>query len=568
MRRLLLAAALLAAGCGSRSPEPPPPPPVPACTTWWRTGDAGLDGLLPLAKETLQANEREFAGRTGPVRGFGAGEAYPQIWIRDSATLVPIARWLYPRDRVASWLVEHLAHQHSDSSLNDWIAAGPVEEFRPWAPRAEEIWRRGPDRITADRNTTEADQESSAVLAAWELFELYGPIWLDTGVAGRPLLDRLDAALLSVSEGRRDTPTGLVVSALTADWGDVSPAHGDQRAIYLDEQTPRVGGLYTNAMALLAARRLAEMASDGARPLRARAWSSTADRMRIDLRNALYLSQRGYFRVHRPLPGPPPPRRVDLDAMLATGGNAIAARAGALDDAERLRLFDEIERRHQAIGAPVLGVTLIPPFPAGFFKHPILAEEGNYQNGGHWDWFAGRLALAMLEGGDAERGRAQVRALAGRAVQRRALHEWHTAAGEGRGSPRYAGSAGALASAVLEGVLGLDWNRDPERPLQARAVFQPRLGPGRARLEVCAPGEPARAGYDYRMTADAVRLDYRSTAASARIAILLPPGSTAAAVSLDGAPREAVEQAIGRDRYLLVERAPASGRLEARLAPR
>lgn len=563
-----LALGLLAAGCGRGAPAPPPAPAVPACTTWWRTGEPALDRLLPLVKTTLTAQEREFEGRTGQVVGFAADEAHPRFRLREGESLVPLVRWLYPRDRVAGWLAEHLAHQRGDSSLHDWIAAGPPEPFRADSPQAAEIWRRGPEAISGDRHTTVTDQESIAVLAGWELFELYGPIWLDSAVAGRPLLDRLDAALLSVTEARRDTPTGLVVTALTADAGDLSPVHADQNALYLDERTPLVGGLHANALALQAARRLEEMTRAGARPLRARAWEGTASRMRIDLRNALYDPQRGYFRPYRLMRGPQPPQEVDVTTMLATAGNATAARAGALDDGERLRLFAEIDRSHRERGVALSGLSLLPPFPTGFFLHPLLREAGSHRNGGHWDTVAGRLALARLEGGDAAGGAALVRDLVARVVARQAFHEWHTAAGEGRGNPRDAATVGVLGTAVIEGLLGLDWSRDLSRPLHARAVFQPRLGAGRARLEVCVPGEPVRAGYDYEMNASALRLDYRSSANAARVAVLLPPDRVAAEVTLNGVPISVVERRVGNDRYLALDDAPATAELRARLVAR
>src|SRR4051812_45518363 len=38
---------------------------------------------------TIAADRRRFSGATGPVEGFSAGTSYPQIWLRDSATVLP-----------------------------------------------------------------------------------------------------------------------------------------------------------------------------------------------------------------------------------------------------------------------------------------------------------------------------------------------------------------------------------------------------------------------------------------------------------------------------------------------
>ena len=115
-------------------------------------------------RPTLEANRKELRGRTGTVKAFGAGARYPQVWLRDSATLVPLARYHYPAEYLTSWIEEHLANQGADGGLDDWIAAGPPSAFVADAPRAREVFRAGAAVLTADKNTVEADQESSAVL--------------------------------------------------------------------------------------------------------------------------------------------------------------------------------------------------------------------------------------------------------------------------------------------------------------------------------------------------------------------------------------------------------------------
>jgi hypothetical protein len=38
----------------------------------------------------------------------------------------------------------------------------------------------------------------------------------------------------------------------------------------------------------------------------------------------------------------------------------------------------------------ISGLTISPPYPAGFFKNPSMVPYG-YQNGGDWCWFGGRM---------------------------------------------------------------------------------------------------------------------------------------------------------------------------------
>jgi hypothetical protein len=229
---LALAGSTACDGCRSSAPAERAPLSRTgyARETAYATGDADTDALQDLLRPTLEANRREFTGRTGAVHGIGAGEIYPQVWLRDSATVIPASRYAYGLESLTSWLEEHLAHQRADGQLWDWIAAGEPEVFRVNAPRAQVVFRQEGTVLSADKNTSITDQESSAVDAAAQVFALAGRVdWLTRDIAGRRLLDRLEAALEFVWRDKRHG--GLVVTALTADWGDVSPAYPDQRVI-------------------------------------------------------------------------------------------------------------------------------------------------------------------------------------------------------------------------------------------------------------------------------------------------------------------------------------------------
>ena len=215
------------------------------------------------------------------MQGFGAGSVYPQIWLRDSATILPATRYFYSAPFLTSWLEEHLSHQLGDGALWDWIAAGDPAQFTTNAPHAAQVYASGSVVLSADKNTTVADQESSAVDAAWRVYQLTGDrVWLTKSIGGRALVDRLDAALAYVEQQRFDPGVRLVASAFTADWGDVSPTYPDQRAIYLDEATPVVVGLYANAFFARAAEELAELLDAAANPTRAEHWRQLAASVR------------------------------------------------------------------------------------------------------------------------------------------------------------------------------------------------------------------------------------------------------------------------------------------------
>jgi hypothetical protein len=183
------------------------------------------------------------------------------------------------------------------------------------------------------------------------------------------------------------------------------------------------------------------------------------------------------------------------------------------------------------------------------FKHPILSEPFSYQNGGQWDWFAGRFLLAEFERGESARATAQLREIAARVARNRGLHEWATRHGEGRGSPRYAGSAGALSAALFQGLFGIGLDADALR-------LRVRLGErARAEVRVEEPATGARVEYVYSHDASArtMTLRCRATARRGTVGLLLPAGASPAAVSLGGRPRAFRLETVGRDRYVIVD---------------
>ena len=129
-----------------------------------------LNKLRKIIRLTLHQNEVIFSGKTGMISGFAAGVDYPQIWLRDANTILPASRYFYDRNFLASWLEEHLVFQKENGSLEDWIDS----------------------RGKSDKNTTETDQESSAIQAAFQIFNLLGPRWLEKPIDRIRIIDRLD----------------------------------------------------------------------------------------------------------------------------------------------------------------------------------------------------------------------------------------------------------------------------------------------------------------------------------------------------------------------------------------
>lgn len=495
-----------------------------------------VNRLFRLIRITLRRNEVAFAGRTGEVRGFFAGGGYPQVWLRDAATIIPASRNFYGLNETRSWLVEHLARQRADGGLEDWVDA----------------------KGAADKNTVETDQEASAVLAAYETVRLAGFDWLGEDIAGTPAIERLDRALEFVHRERRDERLGLIKGAHTADWGDVEIVDADQSAIYAGETTHWTCDIYDQAMFVEAARALADLHDRRGETKRAAVWKDRAAAVTANANRRLWQEDKGFYRMHVHLDGLT--HEIDEDDLFAMGGNVHAVRAGITDDEKAARILGAALERQARFGVSTASGVLLPPYPAGFFKHPGLDEPYEYQNGGQWDWFGGKLVLEMFGRGMARTARAKLLEVAAKNVANLGLHEWEAKDGAPRGSDFYSGSAGSLALALIEGYFGLRLDRDS-------LTLEPRLGTDSGRIRVDLPACGRYAAYEYAFDAAADRVTFRFASnvpgpvevrilspwpleASARAGLERPP--SALDVRLDSRPVPHAMARIRDDVYVVI----------------
>ncbi len=427
--------------------------PVPQTTTF-RSSIPELQPLWHLVRATLGRNRIAFAGKTGKIEGFSAGSLYPQIWIRDLATIIPAAKFYDSREALVSGLEEILSFQKSDGGLPDWIDS----------------------RGISDKNTTETDQEASMILGAEQAVQIVGPEWLGKKLGGRTILDRLDSALAFVLEKRFDAERGLIKGAHTADWGDVGLEDADSSAIYVDSETHWTGDIYDQSMFYGAARALAGFWRVEGRPERAGFWTGRAEAVRTAADRLLWQENRGFYRIHIHMDSLR--HAFDEDDMFALGGNTEAILSGLADEAKAARIIRTVLDRKASFRMPTIAAVLLPPYPRGTFKHPMVDDPYEYQNGGLWDWFAGKLIRAMFDRGFSNQARTALLEIAKKNLAARGLHEWNAPDGSGQGSAAFSGSAGSLALAVVEGYFGVRLT-----PKQ----LHPRAAAGRGRSQGLLP---------------------------------------------------------------------------------
>lgn len=427
--------------------------------TSYTTGNESIDNLQKLFKDTLKVNEKQFDGKTGKVIGFGAGAGYPQIWLRDSATIIPASRYFYDTPYLTTWLVEHLSHQREDGNLFDWIAFGNYNMLKLIAPHARRLVKGAAQTLVADKNSVVADQETSAVHSAYQIHKITGDIqFLRQLIDGKSLINRLEDSLYYLLLYRYDEKTGLITKGFTADWGDVSVIYDSQLAIYMDDKTPRVVNTYVNAYFVMAARELSEMFSSLENTGNAVFWGKQSEKLKKNINTFLWDEKRGYYLMHRRVDTYE--KTFDEDSMFAMGSNALAIEAGVADRKKTKRIFETAVKLQKQYNISTIASVLLPPYPDGFFIHAVLTKSYTYQNGGQWDWFAGRLVLQEFLYGYSKNAAMHLLEIAKKNYDNSGLYEWDTPEGKGMGSAQLAGSAGALSGALFEGYFGVDLSHD------------------------------------------------------------------------------------------------------------
>ena len=487
-----------------------------------------FNSLMKLIRITLKHNEVSFLGRTGRVDGFSAGAGYPQIWVRDANTIIPASRYFYPASSMHSWLDELLSYQRPDGLLPDWFDS----------------------RGVTDKNTVETDQEASAVQAGRQVSELLGPEWVGHDIQGVPAYERMERALEFVLKDRFDAVHGLIRGAHTADWGDVEMEDADQSAIYAGETTRWTADIYDQSMFYQAARDLAHGFEVAAPREKANLWLERAERVRRNADKWLWQKDKGFYRVH--IHAGPWQHDLDESSIFAMGGNSqamISGLAGGPGEGKRSRIIEQALSRQKEFGVSTISGSLLPPYPKGFFRHPALDEPYEYQNGGQWDWFGGRLVLAMFESGFSREAREKLLEIARKDIVNGGLFEWDTKDGAGRGSDFYSGSAGSLARALIEGYLGVSFS---ERGLE----ISPRLGLDTAGVHIHVPASGRFVAYDYRVDDKArkLRLEIGCDVGTGPIISILNPWAQPRSIGDSKAPQDLEVRVDGKKVPFRVER--------------
>ena len=371
--------------------------------------------------------------------GFNAGDGYGEVWIRDYNTFIELSAEVYPDSILKENLLVFFRMQGDDGNIIDGFS--PIEKTGKNTP--DFTYSKLEPRYAAHKNTVETDQESSLIQAIYKYLKVTGNRTIfDELIGDKTVAERMVWAMHFLMHERFDEKYGLIIGATTADWGDVQPEHG--WGVDLDNNTHKAIDIYDNAMFIIALNNLIEML-----PETKNSWLPIKNQIAENSRKYLWDEENKKYKPHIYLNGSPFPKDFNEDEIFYHGGTGIAIEAGLLSKEEIKISLEKMIANVKASGAGSIGLTLYPPYPAGYFVNKIMNPEYNYQNGGDWTWFGGRMIQELIKNGFVDEAYEQMQPMVKRVKDNDGFFEWYTIDNKPEGSGTFRGSAGVLYKAIL-----------------------------------------------------------------------------------------------------------------------
>ncbi|MDN3583198.1 MGH1-like glycoside hydrolase domain-containing protein [Mucilaginibacter flavus] len=372
------------------------------------------------------------------LSGFSAGTSYNEVWIRDFNTFIKGSLKAHPKEEVKNNLLMFFKIQGEDGNIVDGVVdsakanVGYKYRYSPllrgWA---------------AHKNTVETDQESSLVQAVKKYIDVTGDkTILHEVIGGKNVLERMEDAFIYLQKDRWSKEYGLVTGATTIDWGDVQSESG--WGVAINDKTKWTIDIYDNAMFVKALHDFEAMKPKAYREKQN--WSEVAATTSKNVRKYLWDKTTQKYTPHIYLNGSPFSPDFNEKEILYTGGSICAIIAGFNTPAE----VKEINRQMMAAAGKekhaTIGITVYPPYPAK--QYPNM-QPYNYQNGGDWTWFGGRMMAPLISYGYVKDAYAELSPMLDRALANKGFFEWYDVqTGAPKGSGDFRGEAGVLYDAI------------------------------------------------------------------------------------------------------------------------
>lgn len=395
-----------------------------------------------LANEILQdarIQQVDSMARVVLAQGFNAGSGYSQIWARDMNTFIETACEVNDTKDIRNAILLFFGLQQPNDEMVDGYVLKP--DFT-WYDNVPYYSDNAPEHV-GFKNTVETDQETSLIQIIGKYIRKTGDASiLKENIAGRTVLQRIDDMVDYLMRERYDATYGLLYGAMTADWGDVQPH--DDFGCDMNELSHKAIDAYDNAMFIIALDYMQEMTDDEALLSK---WKAIRDNIYQNTRKHLWDAKNLKFIPHLYPDTSPLPEGFDENKIHYHGGTAVAIEAGLLSNEEIAVVNAQMLENVRLSGMPSIGLTLYPPYPDNFF-HGGMKNAYNYQNGGDWTWFGGRMIQQLIAHGMVKEAYDEVQPMLERVIANKGFYEWYGQGGVPSGSGHFKGSAGVLAKAI------------------------------------------------------------------------------------------------------------------------
>jgi hypothetical protein len=372
------------------------------------------------------------------LSGFSAGTSYNEVWIRDFNTFIGGSLKVHPKEKVKEMLLMFFKIQGDDGDIVDGVvdSAKANVAYKYRYSRLLPGW-------AAHKNTVETDQESSLIQAVKKYIDITGDrSILNEAIGAKTVMQKMEDAFSYIQKNRWSEKYGLVTGATTIDWGDVQPETG--WGVAINDKTKWAIDIYDNAMYVMAIHDF--LAMKPADYKTRKNWAEIAVNIKKNVRLHLWMPATQKYLPHIYLNGSPFSKDFNEGEILYTGGSVCAILAGFNTNTE----VKEINRQMLAAAAKekhaTIGITVYPPYPKEQYPnmHPY-----NYQNGGDWTWFGGRMTGALVANGLVKEAYAELTPMINRAITNKGFYEWYDVqTGTPKGSGDFRGEAGVLFDAI------------------------------------------------------------------------------------------------------------------------
>jgi hypothetical protein len=372
-------------------------------------------------------------------KSLTAGSGYGEVWIRDLNTFIELALKVQDKAQLRKSLLVFFHFQGKDGNIIDGYIPAQKANVGYKYIRAKTM-----PNLLGHKNTVETDQESSLVQAVYKYVQKTGDYSiLSEEINGISVRKRLAMSLNYLLKHRYNTKYELIWGATTVDWGDVQPEHS--WGVELDSSSHLAIDIYDNAMFIIAIKNYISLTTP--ETAEQSKWQSIAYKIKVSTRKHLWDSQLHKFRPHVYLEDSPFPESFNEDRIYYHGGTAIAIEAGILSKKEILQVLNDMINNKMFASAASIGLTIYPPYPAGFFKNKSMGPF-SYQNGGDWTWFGGRMIQQLIAYGYIEQAYQECIPMIQRVKANDGFYEWYTIDNKPSGSGTFRGSAGVLGKAI------------------------------------------------------------------------------------------------------------------------